>query len=653
MRPTSLGGDTMRRSIATVSLSGTLPEKLEALAATRFDGVEIFENDLLFHAGPPRDVRRHASDLGLSIDLYQPFRDFEGVPDALFARNLDRAERKFDVMSELGVPLMLVCSNVQPDAIDDDARVAAQLRELAERAAKRGLRVGFEALSWGTNIRTFDRAWRLVEAADHPHLGLILDSFHTLALPDDWSGIAGLPGQRVFFVQLADAPRLGMNPLTLSRHFRNFPGQGDLPVPAFLQAVLDSGYTGTISLEIFNDDFRAAPTRKTAGDAMRSLLYLEESVRRGLETEAAPAATTAARPARRRRRVDLFDPPLPPALSGVAFVEFTVDSGSEGALAALLGTLGFRKAGRHRSKDVALYAQGDIRFILNREPDSFAHSYLLLHGPSVCAIALGADDALAALGRAEAFDCTRFEGRVGPNEHAIPAVRSLDGSLIYFTDEAEGPFQTDFELDPSGPIGTSGLTRIDHIASSLPEGQLDGWILFYRAVLGLEPDDLMVLPDPYGLVRSKTVANRERTVRFPFNISESRNTATARSVSTFGGAGVSHLALATDDIFSAARAVREAGAPVLAMPSNYYDDLAARFGLDDARLARLQEGHILYDRVGEGEFFQLYTLPFQDRFFFEIVERRGGYDAYGAPNAPVRLAALSAVRGRNLSQVLR
>src|SRR6266436_3198028 len=142
----------------------------------------------------------------------------------------------------------------------------------SERAARRGLKVGYEALSWGTHVRTFDRAWRIVSRADHPHLGLILDSFHTLALPDDWSGIADLPGERIFFVQLADAPRLGMNTLTLSRHFRSLPGQGDLDVPAFMQSVLAAGYNGTISLEIFSDDMRAAPPRQTANDAMRSLL---------------------------------------------------------------------------------------------------------------------------------------------------------------------------------------------------------------------------------------------------------------------------------------------------------------------------------------------------------------------------------------------
>ncbi|MEJ0069594.1 MAG: sugar phosphate isomerase/epimerase family protein [Pseudomonadota bacterium] len=188
----------MRHAIATVSLSGALEEKLAAAAAARFDAVEIFEADLLYFAGTPRQVRGLAADLGLQIALFQPFRDFEGVPDDVFRRNLERAERKFDVMQELGAPLMLVCSNVGQNTLDDDARAAAQLHELAERAARRGVRVGYEALAWGRRVNRFGHAWRLVDQANHPHLGLILDSFHTLAIGDDPAPIASLPGRASF-----------------------------------------------------------------------------------------------------------------------------------------------------------------------------------------------------------------------------------------------------------------------------------------------------------------------------------------------------------------------------------------------------------------------------------------------------------------------
>ncbi|HEY0419237.1 MAG TPA: sugar phosphate isomerase/epimerase, partial [Acetobacteraceae bacterium] len=158
------------RCIATVCLSGTLPEKLEAAAAAGFDAVELFESDLLAFAGTPADVRGMTEGLGLRIALFQPFRDFEAMPEPVRARNLDRAERKFDLMQALGAELLLVCSNTQAAAMDDDARAAADLAEMARRAASRGLRVGYEALAWGRHVKRWHHAWRLVQQAAHPAL---------------------------------------------------------------------------------------------------------------------------------------------------------------------------------------------------------------------------------------------------------------------------------------------------------------------------------------------------------------------------------------------------------------------------------------------------------------------------------------------------
>jgi 4-hydroxyphenylpyruvate dioxygenase len=399
----------VRHSIATVSLSGALPEKLAAIAAARFDAVEIFENDLLFCDESPRQVGRMAGDLGLKISLFQPFRDFEGVPDDLFRRNLDRAQRKFELMNELGAPMMLVCSNVSPMAVDDDERAAAQLHALAEKAAGFGVRIGYEALAWGAHVRTYGHVWRIVQKADHPHLGVLLDSFHTLALGDDPSGIADIPGDKIFFVQLADAPLLKMDVLTWSRHFRCFPGQGEFDVAGFTQQALAAGYTGPLSLEIFNDEFRGSSARGTAVDGKRSLLFLEEQLRQ--RSEGAPAEPGAAKTW--RHRVDLLDPPAAPRLTGVAFIEFTVESEAQEELADWLVKLGFHKVGRHRSKDVTLHRQGDTAIALNADRDSFAHSYFLLHGPAVCAVGLWAEDARSALARAEIFGCSIYEERVG------------------------------------------------------------------------------------------------------------------------------------------------------------------------------------------------------------------------------------------------
>ena len=609
-----------KRAIATVTLSGNLPDKLEAAARAGFDGVEIFDADLLTFDGTPADIRRIAADLGLEIPLWQPFRDFEAVPADRLARNLDRAERKFDVMEALGAPLMLVCSSVAPDSLPDDARAAADLAALAERAAARGLAVGFEALAWGRHINRWRHSWRIVRQAAHPALGLILDSFHVLAAGDDLAGLAEVPAAKLAFVQLADAPALSMDVLSWSRHFRLFPGQGALPVAEFLADVLDAGYAGPLSLEIFNDDMRAAPARLTARDGLRSLILLE--------AEARPAVPAAALP--------------PPATyDGIEFLEFAVDAESRAELARFLGTLGFAYAGQHRSKAVELYRQGRANLILNAEPDSAAAEHFHLHGPSVCAMAFRVDDAARAEARAAALLAPPWHERTGAGERQLPAVRAPDGTLIFLVGpDAPGRslYEDDFVLDPTLAAPPPLLERIDHLAQALPAGRMDSFVLFYKAVFGLLPQALVEMADPYGLIRSRALVDAAGTIRLPLNISESRETATGRFVSAYAGAGVHHIAFGCADIGATVAGLRARGARMLPVPPAYYEDLAGRLDVAPAELERLRGLGLLYDRDEGGAYYQAYTAAFQDRFFCEIVQR-DGYGGFGAANAGARLAA--------------
>lgn len=622
----------MRRAIATVSLSGSLQEKLLAIAAAKFDAIELFENDLLFFDGTAKDVRQMVEQVGLKTALFQPFRDFEAMPDEQFRRSLDRAERKFDLMAELDAKMMLVCSNVSPLAIDDDELAAAQLHELGERAAARGIKIGYEALAWGAHVKTYGHVWRIVQKAAHSHVGVILDSFHTLALGDDPAGIAEIPGEKIFFVQLADAPKLSMDVLSWSRHFRCFPGQGDFDVAGFAQQAIAAGYSGPLSLEIFNDEFRAAPPSRNARDGMRSLLLLEEQIR--LKRQADPGVDQS-----RKTRVDLLDPPPAPDLKGVAFLEFATDPGAAGELTEWLRALGFARVGVHRWKDVTLFTQGQLAIAVNAEPESFAHSYYLLHGVSVCALGLRVEDPESLLSRAEVLGCQLFEERVGPNELPMPGIRSPDGSLVYVVEERFDP-TSDFTRERSDETASGLIVAIDHVGQALPGDQFESWLLYYRAVYGLQPEDSWALPDPYGLVKSRALANAERTVRIPLAYSESNRTVVARSLSTFSGAGVNQVAFATDDIFAAVAGIQKRGLKLLSIPENYYDDLVARLGLSEAFVDRLRDHNVLYDRDAKGgEFFHAYSAMFHDRFFFEIVQRTGGYDQYGAVNAPVRMAA--------------
>ncbi|AZD57194.1 4-hydroxyphenylpyruvate dioxygenase [Pseudomonas chlororaphis subsp. aurantiaca] len=632
----------MQRSIATVSLSGTLPEKLEAIAAAGFDGVEIFENDLLYYDGSPREIRQMCADLGIAITLFQPFRDFEGCRRDRLQRNLERAERKFDLMQELGTDLVLVCSNAAADSVGDRQILVDDLRLLAERAGSRGLRIGYEALAWGRHVNTYQQVWDIVREADHPSLGVLLDSFHTLSLKGDPAAIAEIPGDKIFFVQMADAPILAMDVLEWSRHFRCFPGQGDFDLPGFLAPIIKSGYTGPLSLEIFNDGFRAAPPRANAADGLRSLLYLEEKTRQRLAQEATPVANIDT----------LFAPSPASEYGGTEFLEFAVDEALGAKLGGWLERLGFAKAGQHRSKNVSLMRQGDINLILNSEPYSFAHSFFEAHGPSVCATAIRVKDSAKALERAVAYKGQPYRGLVGPNELELAAVRELDGSLIYLVDQEQGGnlYDTDFNMLP-GVVAKGGLKRIDHMAMALPADNLDSWVLFYKSLLDFTADDEVVLPDPYGLVKSRALRSRCSTIRLPLNISENRKTAISHALSSYGGSGVHHIAFDCDDIFAEVSRAKEAGVPLLDIPLNYYDDLAARFDFDDEFLSELAYYNVLYDRDAQGgELFHVYTEPFEGRFFFEIIQRKNGYVGYGAANVAVRLAAMAKSRSGGVRQ---
>ncbi|CRM91866.1 MULTISPECIES: 3-dehydroshikimate dehydratase QuiC [Pseudomonas] len=630
----------MQRSIATVSLSGTLPEKLEAIAAAGFDGVEIFENDLLYYDGSPREVKQMCADLGIAITLFQPFRDFEGCRRDRLARNLERAERKFDLMQELGTDLVLVCSNAAADSVGDERILLDDLSLLAEHAGRRGLRIGYEALAWGRHVNTWQQVWNLVRQVDHPSLGVLLDSFHTLSLKGDPSAIAQIPGDKIFFVQMADAPILAMDVLEWSRHFRCFPGQGEFDLAGFLAPIIKSGYTGPLSLEIFNDGFRAAPTRANAADGLRSLLYLEEKTRERLAEEQ-PAAPLDI----------LFETPAASEYDGIEFLEFAVDENLGAKLTHWLERLGFVKAGQHRSKSVSLLRQGDINLILNCEPYSFAHNFFEAHGPSLCATAIRVKDSAKALERAVAYKGQPYRGLVGPNELELAAVRAPDGSLIYLVDQGEGGlYDTDFNLQPAATDG-GGLLRIDHMAMALPADSLDSWVLFYKSLLDFEADDEVVLPDPYGLVKSRALRSRCSSIRLPLNISENRNTAISHALSSYRGSGVHHIAFDCADIFAEVRRAKEAGVPLLDIPLNYYDDLAARFDFDDEFLSELAYYNVLYDRDAQGgELFHVYTEPFEGRFFFEIIQRKHGYAGYGAANVAVRLAAMAKSRSGALRQ---
>jgi 4-hydroxyphenylpyruvate dioxygenase len=616
----------VQTAIATVCLAGTLNEKLEAMAAARFKGVEIFENDLLSFDGTPAQVGRRIKDLGLEAVTFQPFRDFEGMPEPQRGKAFSRAERKFDLMQELDCDLLMVCSNVSPDSLGGIDRAAADFHELGERAAARGLRVAFEALAWGRHVNDYRDAWEAVRRADHPAVGLVLDSFHVLARGTDLAALGDIPKDRIFLVQLADAPKLDMDYLSWSRHYRCFPGQGELAVAEFMQALRATGFDGLLSLEIFNDSFRAGSARSVAIDGQRSLLFMLDELQR-------------------RTGVPVIGlPALPPRAHcrGIDFIEFAMDETAGATFEAALSALGFARAGVHKSKAVTRWRQGDINLVVNCEKEGFAHSFNITHGSAVCAMALKVDDAAAALARAGQLLDQPFRQVVRAGEIYVPAVRGLGGSLLYFTDDKTDlgrHWEIDFAVPPQAGDGAgAGLAAFDHVAQSMHYEEMLTWLLFYTSLLDVRKTPVQDVLDPGGIVRSQVVETDDGALRLVLNASQSQHTLASRFLNDLFGSGVQHIAFATDDIFATVERLRAAGVKLLPIPENYYDDLEARIDLPGDALDRLRANNVLYDRQGAAEYFQAYTKDFDGGFFFEIVQRRG-YAGFGAANAPIRLAA--------------
>ncbi|RWW94771.1 bifunctional sugar phosphate isomerase/epimerase/4-hydroxyphenylpyruvate dioxygenase family protein [Paenarthrobacter ureafaciens] len=617
----------MRTGIATVCLSGTLKEKMQACAIAGFDGIEIFEQDLVTSPLSPEDIRKMAADLGLGLDLYQPFRDFDGVTPDLLKANLKRAEAKFKLMARLGMDTILVCSNVATATIDDDQLRAEQLAQLAALAGDHGVKVAYEALAWGKHVNDYEHAYRLVEAVDHPNLGTCLDSFHILSRDWDTAPIEDINADKIFFVQVADAPKLSMDVLSWSRHYRVFPGEGQFELAKFMGHVVRAGYTGPVSLEVFNDVFRQSDVERTAVDAMRSLIWLEEQSAKwlaGTSAETAAAGTSEQKAAGRRRYpMELATLPKVNEPAGFNFAEVKADDTAQ--LEKLLGQLGFEFEGRHRTKDVQLWTMGQARVIINEQA--------ALHTePAIAALGFDVDSPVIASARAQQLKAPVVSRKVQADEEVFQGISAPDSTEIFLcqgSPDGTAAWTQEFGEGLEHPRAAQTAV-IDHVNLAQPWQHFDEAVLFYTSALALEPQPFAEVPSPSGLVRSQVMQASNGAVRLVLNLAPVQQASAPKTYQE-------HIAFAVDDLVATARSAQERGLEFLQIPANYYEDLDARFDLEPGFLATLKELNLLYDRDANGEFLHFYTATVGS-VFFEMVERRGNYDGYGAPNAPVRHA---------------
>jgi len=268
----------------TISLAGTLPQKLAAIEGAGFSQVMLMARDLVGHAEGIDDAVRVVKASGLRVTGFQVLRDFEGLSGHLHDYKIDVAKSMLEMCRAVGAKVLLVCSSTSTHASGDPDALARDLRKLAMLALPLGIRIAYEGLSWGRHVNEFTTAWDIVCRADAPNLGIGIDSFHAFATKTALVDLDVLDPDKIFLVQLADfmwneIPSVEER-IATARHFRVFPGEGvHSEALAELVMRLDRlGYRGDYSFEVFNDDYQQMPLPVVAERARRSAVWLGEDV---------------------------------------------------------------------------------------------------------------------------------------------------------------------------------------------------------------------------------------------------------------------------------------------------------------------------------------------------------------------------------------
>jgi 4-hydroxyphenylpyruvate dioxygenase len=319
----------------------------------------------------------------------------------------------------------------------------------------------------------------------------------------------------------------------------------------------------------------------------------------------------------------------PMGTDGFEFVEYTAPDPRQ--LGALFETMGFRAVARHRSKDVTLYRQGEINFIVNAEPDSFAQAFAKVHGPSVCAIAFRVADAAAAYKRAVELGAKGVPGTGGPMELNIPAIQGIGGSLIYLVDRYgdHSIYDVDFEYfegEDAAPAG-AGLVTIDHLTHNVHRGRMNEWSDFYTKLFNFREIRYFDIEGKLTGLRSRAMTSPCGKIRIPINESADDKSQIEEYLRAYKGEGIQHIALGTDNIYQSIQAMRDTGIVFQDTIETYYELVNRRLPHHGENLEELRRLRILIDgHSTESErelLLQIFTTNVIGPIFFEIIQRKG------------------------------
>lgn len=332
---------------------------------------------------------------------------------------------------------------------------------------------------------------------------------------------------------------------------------------------------------------------------------------------------------------DLWENPM--GTDGFEFVEYAAPDPAQ--LAALFEQMGFAAVAKHRSKNVTLYRQGDVNFILNAEPESFAQSFARIHGPCICAIAFRVRDAAAAYRRAVSLGAWGVEGKVGPMELNIPAIKGIGDSLIYLVDRygSRGSiYDVDFQFLPGRQSDHPGLglTYIDHLTHNVHRGRMGEWADFYERLFNFREVRYFDIEGKLTGLKSKAMTSPCGRIRIPVNESSDDRSQIMEYLHAYHGEGIQHVALGTNNIYDTVTAMKQRGVPFQKTLDTYYDGVNARIPGHGEPLDLLRQLNILIDGApnqGQGLLLQIFTDTVIGPIFFELIQRKGN-EGFGEGN---------------------
>ncbi len=325
----------------------------------------------------------------------------------------------------------------------------------------------------------------------------------------------------------------------------------------------------------------------------------------------------------------------PMGTDGFEFVEYTAPDPA--LLRTLFERMGFPVVARHRSKNVTLHCQGDINFIINAEPDSYAQEFARAHGPSACAMGFRVRDAAYAFQRAIELGAKPFTGKVGPMELNIPAIEGIGGSLIYFVDRYGDRSIYDVDFRPVSPVpeaDQTGLTVVDHLTHNVRRGNMDKWAQFYERLFNFREIRYFDIEGKKTGLFSRALTSPCGKIRIPINESQDDKSQIEEYLREYRGEGIQHIALASSDIYSSVDRLRARGVVFQDTPDTYYEGVGQRVVGHQEPLEELKKRRVLIDgnpSTGEGLLLQIFTQNVIGPIFFEIIQRKGN-EGFGEGN---------------------